>query len=320
MRAALFCLALLVVCPLAASNPPSAGGAISVQDQQAKNQGPNSKGASEPQSAASDSISKQSTLTSDSTEDAHKAYEYFEKPTLDRWLTWSTVGLAVFTFSLAVFTGLMWIATYRLAKDAKITSELAANQFAESHRAWISCQIEVTSGIRWSNGQGQFTVVLHLKNIGNRPARYVHPELMIYIMTGTGPLSDAVQQQLLFSDRVRQCVPPTEGGIGFTMFPGQAEDIPRTVTIPAHLIEAARAYYKTIPGLDHPMPVIPSIIGCVQYAATLGHERRQTGFVYDLYRPDPITGSAYGFRPEDGDVPLPGFFIHPSTRGGGRID
>jgi hypothetical protein len=46
---------------------------------------------------------------------AHKAYEHHEKPTLDRWLTWSTVALAIFTF-------LMWVATYRLAAHAEETA------------------------------------------------------------------------------------------------------------------------------------------------------------------------------------------------------
>lgn len=53
---------------------------------------------------------------------AHKAYEHHEKPTLDRWLTWSTVALAFFTLVLAIFTGLMWVATYRLAVHAKETA------------------------------------------------------------------------------------------------------------------------------------------------------------------------------------------------------
>jgi len=57
---------------------------------------------------------------------AHKKYEQQEKPTLDRWLTWGTVALAIFTFFLFCFTAALWWVTYRLSKDARRTAEIQA--------------------------------------------------------------------------------------------------------------------------------------------------------------------------------------------------
>ncbi len=63
---------------------------------------------------------------------AHKTYEHHEKPTLDRWLTASTVALAVFTLLLFGATFLMWVATYKLAKSAEMESRRRAVEMTDS--------------------------------------------------------------------------------------------------------------------------------------------------------------------------------------------
>jgi hypothetical protein len=55
-------------------------------------------------------------------EAAHEHYEHYEKPTLDRWITYATIGLVIVTALLAVFTYFLWGATSKLVRDAKATS------------------------------------------------------------------------------------------------------------------------------------------------------------------------------------------------------
>ncbi len=53
----------------------------------------------------------------------HEHYEHHEKPTLDRWLTYSTIVLAVVTAALAWFTFRLWGATGKLVVGADKTAE-----------------------------------------------------------------------------------------------------------------------------------------------------------------------------------------------------
>lgn len=55
-----------------------------------------------------------------------------EKSIQDEKLADATVWLARITAALAVFTGLLWLATYRLARDAKRTAERQATEMKES--------------------------------------------------------------------------------------------------------------------------------------------------------------------------------------------
>lgn len=141
----------------------------------------------------------------DSPEDAaHKQYEHHEKPTLDRWLTYSTVALASFTFFLFVFTAALWWVTYRLSRDARkvatrqtgemqralALSETAANAAIESNnisraamiaeqRPWVSVDAEIAgplaydaagwdAGIRW-----HIPLQYRLHHLGKTPATKV---------------------------------------------------------------------------------------------------------------------------------------------------
>ncbi|MEO7863654.1 MAG: hypothetical protein ABIU05_25105 [Nitrospirales bacterium] len=85
----------------------------------------------------------------DSPEDvAHKQYEHHEKPTLDRWLTYSTVALASFTFFLFVFTAALWWATYRLSRDAR---EVATRQAREMQRVLALSETTANTAIESNN-------------------------------------------------------------------------------------------------------------------------------------------------------------------------
>ncbi len=94
-------------------------------------------------------IPAKTTSAPDSPEDvAHKQYEHHEKPMLDRWLTYSTVALASFTFFLFVFTAALWWATYRLSRDAR---EVATRQAREMQRALALSETTANAAIESNN-------------------------------------------------------------------------------------------------------------------------------------------------------------------------
>jgi len=127
---------------------------------------------------------------------AYKKYEQHEKPTLDRWLTWGTVALAIFTFFLFCFTAALWWVTYRLSKDARKTGEMQArdtqaslsiakesadlarasfDSYRMAERAWVSfsgVDIGTVTNGRGVNGERVDGMVFTIKwlNSGHTPA------------------------------------------------------------------------------------------------------------------------------------------------------
>jgi len=111
----------------------------------------------------------QSITRPESPEDAeHKKYERHEKPTLDRGLTYATWLLSVVTALLAVFTGLMWWATYKLGRDAKEQGR----SIIVSERAYVKIS-HVGHGIELITpdvGQPYRRIVFEIKNWGKTPS------------------------------------------------------------------------------------------------------------------------------------------------------
>ena len=101
----------------------------------------------------------------------HKQYEHHEKPTLDRWLTWATVALAVFTGLLFFFTALLWKSTSRLVKE---TGDTARKQL----RAYMTLEICEWRGLtRQIPLAVKFSLVCH----GQTPASKVRVRGIIEI-------------------------------------------------------------------------------------------------------------------------------------------
>lgn len=97
-------------------------------------------GLEKPHGTANDPIIAVALPAIDSEEDTRqKHYERDEKPSLDRWVTWSTVALAASTFLLFCFTAGLWWVTYQLSHDAKDAgarqSEEMQKSIAEATRA-----------------------------------------------------------------------------------------------------------------------------------------------------------------------------------------
>lgn len=88
----------------------------------------------------------------------HEAYEHYEKPNLDRWLTGGTIALVVVTAILAFFTYWLWSATRRLAIDTQRTDK-------RQLRAYVSVRGTEVHG---DAAQPRFTV--ELVNCGQTPA------------------------------------------------------------------------------------------------------------------------------------------------------
>lgn len=101
--------------------------------------------------------------------------------------TWTLAGITLF---LALFTGGLWLATYRLAKDAKSAASASRNDFIKSmniarrgnriaresliatNRPWLKISYKITS----FEGSGTTFVAgisVFIQNVGNSPAKHV---------------------------------------------------------------------------------------------------------------------------------------------------
>lgn len=104
-----------------------------------------------------------------------------EKSWNDWWLVKSTIWLAAVTTALAVFTGGLWLVTYRLAKGADKSSSrsedlsiAAATAYRRAERAWIAMSEISTIHKSGHDEQGRpvsgIAFLIHWINAGHTPA------------------------------------------------------------------------------------------------------------------------------------------------------
>lgn len=169
----LCCGLALASTALSASDPPSPGVRVSGKKQHAEAGQPASNAAPDQRGTASAPLFVKGIPGEESANDAaHKEYEHHEKPTLDRWLTWSTVALSVSTFflffvtaALAVFTWKLWRSTGKLVISA---DENAAKQL----RAYVWQKTSDEGITNFTNGG--FVQKSDIRNSGQSPAYFVH--------------------------------------------------------------------------------------------------------------------------------------------------
>lgn len=196
---ALLAMALLT----GASNPPIPSGGIGAKPEQPSASQPAQDRTTETRGTEQYPLFVKSIPSPESEADAsHKEYEHHEKPSLERRLTAGTEMLAGFTFLLMLFTGGMWIATYRLSNDAKQSSSTQEARMRDSiaeagrataameniakatvdnaalmqgvmhrqMRAYISTEL---AGANYQDANLRFQVDITLTNNGFTPARKV---------------------------------------------------------------------------------------------------------------------------------------------------
>jgi hypothetical protein len=91
----------------------------------------------------------------------HEYFQYYEKPLLDRWLTYSTIFLSAVTFFLALFTAFLWSSTSKLVRGAKDTAE-------RELRAYVC--VESSTGAEAAEDRRWPTFKIEVKNFGKTPA------------------------------------------------------------------------------------------------------------------------------------------------------
>lgn len=93
----------------------------------------------------------------DKEEAEHEVYERHEKPTNERWLTYSTIWLAFVTTFLAIFTAYLWDATRKLVKRAEETARqqlrafIFGKGFNHAPHIWDGAIREYVLWVTWEN-------------------------------------------------------------------------------------------------------------------------------------------------------------------------
>jgi hypothetical protein len=116
---ALSCLVLVASISFAASNLPFPSRVEGSPKNNAEPVTTSNQSASEPRGTASAPLFVQSIGTPESADEtAHKHYEHYQKPTLERLMGWGTFWLAVFTLFLVIGTAVLAAITFLLWRDA----------------------------------------------------------------------------------------------------------------------------------------------------------------------------------------------------------
>lgn len=213
--------------------------------------------------------------------------------------------------------------TYELRKAAEAaqrSANFAQRQLEITDRPWIS--VEATSNTEWvpnaliggplifdASGRGSLTVELTLRNIGRSVATdvYVRQEVIATSI-------DAASLRIPIDEQKRIC-----GGQNtyagsksaymtdprYTIFPNDYQIEFSKSTFDTHNL------VDTLPGLKRGKPVIPYLLGCVDYEYGSLSVNHQTGFIYEV-----LGGRDHqGIQTSD-SVPVNKLTFEPYTFGG----
>ena len=287
MRALLVVLALsLSVSYFAQSKPPTPSSGIDVHQKDGKPEQAQQQSANIERGTLNSPIFVHGIPADVSDADArHKAYEHHEKPSLDRWLTYSTVALAFFTLGLAIYTARLFRATVGLSRDAKSASANQAKEAAASlavaqrtidvaisaQRPWLAIDRPLPrTPFRWHPEGGRITAEITVRNVGQRPAFGVSVEVHQFTMSKETANVEAQLQKHCAQVRARQLARNKSGGV---IFPNQS-------TLSGHLL------LFTTDEINRSMAEIkirffnPIVLVCADYFDALTNERHMTATVY----------------------------------------
>ena len=181
----------------AVSEQPTSVGMEHIQQRNIKDDIATSQAITVPQVTASAPLFVQIIPAAERASDAeYKEYEQHEKPRLDRWLTGSTVALAVFTFLLFIYTACLWRSTSKLVRKTDENSQIQLRAYvniASVNAQWLEEPDNVTIKM--------IKVTLDFANTGQTPAynvtawmiaRSAPPDTQQFEPNGVGRSIDSV--------------------------------------------------------------------------------------------------------------------------------
>lgn len=204
--------------------------------------------------------------------------------------------LAVFTFGLLVFTGLLWRSTHKLWTAGKKQIAVTRDALIGDQRAWITATLEIgPTGLTFGDSYVDVYVLVKITNAGRTAAVNAHTTVkMIGSLVGTAEAVRALAAEHKVSDP----------------FTGRLVAAGEVYKRPWYPSAANTELYQ----YGRRGGITPVIIGCVTYEILQDKELHQTSFVYSLGRND---GSVYGGPLNSGDGPLTGDELMATVDAGG---
>ena len=317
----LLCLLLSVAC-WSQLNPPAPSSAVNFPQKNSKADPVTQQGAKVERGTFDAPIFVSSVPAPVSDADArHKEYEHHEKPTLDRWLTYSTGALAAFTLGLAIYTAKLFRATVALSQDAKTASTNQAKDAANSlgiaqrtidlaisaQRPWVAISNpSPATPFTWEDKGGRMSINYSVTNIGGRPAFDLASEAhQVAICQNNANISEQVRT---FCAQIRK-KQIERGGSGEVLLPNQfLETGQGLLYFNAEIEESASNY-----GIDF---FVPITIICVDYLDALTGVRHVTARAYGVVKINRDGTGVHRLIPtERVDIPADelGLPLYPST-------
>lgn len=192
---------------------------------------------------------------------------------------------ALSTLAIAAFTFTLFLVTRMQTKLTKDTLDLARDDFAATHRPWISTELKVDeNGIHFDE-TGTFYIHLNTicRNVGATPAKKVSVVVRPHVLEGNpDKMGDAArlkqvlkaQEELSADIRSGDCI--FQQDVGRVVFPGQQfEESVDNGFFDKQWLKVLSKGSDTLPPFY--------IIGIVSYVFTFGDgAQHQTGFAYEI--------------------------------------
>jgi hypothetical protein len=184
-------------------------------------------------------------------------------------------------------------ATINAANAAIEANRLNKSAFITDQRAWISLEnIAIGSPMVWENHEGKIALQFRYRNVGKTPAVQADLRAEIVVDSKRDPYGVFREFKLRMKDK--------EPFLGTTLFPNQEHR--QLVRMTIEVDQLAKFFGEVgIDGWKEACPVMPVLVGAIQYRLSFDNDIHTTEFMYVIVKK--AERGTLCMAPLDGNVP-----------------
>ena len=215
--------------------------------------------------------------------------------------------------------GNAWLAAYFAFGQMQAANgavQTALKQLEATDRAWLRAEALLAGPFSYeSDGKSiQIKATIKLKNVGHAVASHISFQVGLYAEQ-PGTMGKSIRERNAACESLRQTAKDTR----LLVFPDDTHDYTVTLNTAAPALEP-----QIVPRLPVVLPAmfIPGIGGCVDYQFLGSTAHHQTGFMYQVWWPNPQSGpnAFHPFGPDARQVPVEAMTLGAHPLGGFYAD
>jgi type II secretory pathway pseudopilin PulG len=165
---------------------------------------------------------------------------------------------------------------------AQESVEVLRDQLAVTDRAWIKVEATPVAPLSFDkNGRGNLSVAFVMKNVGHSVASNVYLRERVDAIGVTDDPNIAIRKQREFcGGKSSTDKNAAKSELSFAIFPNDSANEPRTMVLDTKNVkdETPKGVHLTLG-----KPVLPFVVGCVNYEYGGSPKAHQTGFIFGVY-------------------------------------